>query len=565
MRKSRLTRLLAGVLAIGLAASACGDDKSSSSSTTAASGASTTVAPATTAAPVKGGTITVGQYSRENGLDPTKLNGGGTVGGSELAALYDTLMRYNPETGKYEPQLAESLLPNADYTEWTLKLRPNIKFPDGTALDSAAVDAVLERQLKDGSAAPKGQYTSQVDSKTVVDALSIKFKLKKGWVGFPYLFTGPWGLIYNINSFKKAADANAFNINPGSDAGVGPFRLKSYKPKELIEFERNPGYWRGADNVYLDGLKFVFIGDPQATYDAVKTGTLQFGFVRDTGPFNDAVKNKFYTVYMPSPQGSIINMNAGPEITCAANSTVPACAGQAAGAKVKVKTPTSDLNVRKAVQAAIDPKVVNERAYNGLAKADSAPYANLPLFDPKVPGPAYDVTAAKNYLAAAKAATGYDGKIRLMAANDPIAQRWVQAVKTLLELAGFTVDLKNDIDTAGLVNKVIAEADYDLTAWAYGQTDDTDGNYIGLVGTFTARRYGYGNADMDAAVDLLRLADTDQKRIDAYKKISEVWNRDAPAAVIATVDGGFVGTPKLSGVYRNGYQIVMYDKAWLAK
>src|SRR5205814_2885596 len=100
MRKSRLTRLLAGVLAIGLAASACGDNKSSSSSTTAASGASTTVAPATTAAPVKGGTITVGQYSRENGLDPTKLNGGGTVGGSELAALYDTLMRYNPETGK---------------------------------------------------------------------------------------------------------------------------------------------------------------------------------------------------------------------------------------------------------------------------------------------------------------------------------------------------------------------------------------------------------------------------------------------------------------------------------
>ncbi|TML15025.1 MAG: hypothetical protein E6G39_07510 [Actinobacteria bacterium] len=168
----------------------------------------------------------------------------------------------------------------------------------------------------------------------MVDALSIKFKLKKGWVGFPYLFTGPWGMIYNINSFKKAPDANAFNINPGSDAGVGPFRLKSYKPKELIEFERNPGYWRGADNVYLDGLKFVFIGDPQATYDAVKTGTLQFGFVRDTGPFNDAVKNKFYTVYMPSPQGSIINMNAGPEITCAANSTVPACAGQAAGAKV---------------------------------------------------------------------------------------------------------------------------------------------------------------------------------------------------------------------------------------
>jgi hypothetical protein len=82
------------------------------------------------------------------------------------------------------------------------------------------------------------------------------------------------------------------------------------------------------------------------------------------------------------------------------------------------------------------------------------------------------------------------------------------------------------------------------------------------VSTGRGRRSGDRS---DAAIDLLRLADTDQKRIDAYKKISEIFIRDAPAAVIATVDGGFVGTPKLSGVYRNGYQIVMYDKAGLSK
>jgi peptide/nickel transport system substrate-binding protein len=46
-------------------------------------------------------------------------------------------------------ELAESMNPSADYSEWTLKLRANIKFPDGTPLDSAAVDAVLERQLKE--------------------------------------------------------------------------------------------------------------------------------------------------------------------------------------------------------------------------------------------------------------------------------------------------------------------------------------------------------------------------------------------------------------------------------
>jgi ABC-type oligopeptide transport system substrate-binding subunit len=93
-------------------------------------------------------------------------------------------------------------------------------------------------------------------------------------------------MIYNINSFKKAADANAFNLNPGSDAGVGPFRLKSYKPKELIEFERNPGYWRGADNVNLDGLKFVFIGDPQQPTRRSRRYVAVRIRAATTGPFN---------------------------------------------------------------------------------------------------------------------------------------------------------------------------------------------------------------------------------------------------------------------------------------
>jgi ABC-type transport system substrate-binding protein len=79
------------------------------------------------------------------------------------------------------------------------------------------------------------------------------------------------------------------------------------------------------------------------------------------------------------------------------------------------------------------------------------------------------------------------------------------------------------------------------------------------------RRYGYGNADMDAAVDLLRTADTDAKKIAAYKAISDVWIRDAPAAVMTAVDGGYVGSAKVSGVYRNAYQIVMFDKTWIAK
>jgi hypothetical protein len=48
--------------------------------------------------PVKGGILVMGQFSKEGGLDPASLAGGGTVGGNENAALYDTLMRIDQST-----------------------------------------------------------------------------------------------------------------------------------------------------------------------------------------------------------------------------------------------------------------------------------------------------------------------------------------------------------------------------------------------------------------------------------------------------------------------------------
>ena len=63
-----------------------------------------------------------------------------------------------------------------------------------------------------------------VDTVTVVDPLTVTFKLKLGWAGFPYLISGAGGMIYSPAVFQKAG-AN-FNVAPG-DAGAGPFKVKS--------------------------------------------------------------------------------------------------------------------------------------------------------------------------------------------------------------------------------------------------------------------------------------------------------------------------------------------------
>jgi hypothetical protein len=63
----------------------------------------------------------------------------------------------------------------------------------------------------------------------------------------------------------------------------------------------------------------------------------------------------------------------------------------------------------------------------------------------------------------------------------------------------------------------------------------------------------------------LRTADTDAKRTEAYKQISLIWIRDAPAHVIAIVPQAIVSTTKMHDIVRTGSSITLYGKAWLEK
>ena len=46
-------------------------------------------------------------------------------------AIFDPLAAYNAD-GDWAPYLADSFTPNADFTEWTIKLRPDVTFQNGT-------------------------------------------------------------------------------------------------------------------------------------------------------------------------------------------------------------------------------------------------------------------------------------------------------------------------------------------------------------------------------------------------------------------------------------------------
>src|SRR5690606_8195009 len=77
-------------------------------------------------------------------LDPTVLAGLSIIHAARFIAIYDALVLQDPTTGELVYRVAESI-ESPDTKVWTIKLRPGVKFSDGTDFDAAAVKAYWDR------------------------------------------------------------------------------------------------------------------------------------------------------------------------------------------------------------------------------------------------------------------------------------------------------------------------------------------------------------------------------------------------------------------------------------
>src|SRR5205814_4933353 len=155
---------------------------------------------------------------------------------------------------------------------------------DGTAYDAAAVVFGMNRHRSGTVGAPAcetiwacprnaqntNSFMSLVKNIEAVDNLTVKVTMNEAWNAFPWALASEPGMIPSPTALKKCdATKNPntcdFNLKP---VGAGPFMVSAFKVGESIEMVKNPNYWNG--QVYLDGLKFVALGDlgGQSTYDA---------------------------------------------------------------------------------------------------------------------------------------------------------------------------------------------------------------------------------------------------------------------------------------------------------
>jgi ABC-type transport system substrate-binding protein len=148
-----------------------------------------------------------------------------------------TLVSYVPGTTQLQPELAAEMpTVSDDGLEWTVKLRPDMVFPDGTPLDAEAVKWSVDRVVRlEGD--PNWLVSSFLDEAIVVDDLTIKFVLQNPVGFFPYLLVdAPWAPV-SPNCYSE----DGFDTD-STCSGLGPYKIKRWERDVEMELEANPDY-----------------------------------------------------------------------------------------------------------------------------------------------------------------------------------------------------------------------------------------------------------------------------------------------------------------------------------
>lgn len=287
--RRRSGRLLGATLAsLMVFAVACGggDDGGSDSGepdTTEATGGSEAPTTEPAGEPVAGGTLRVGLEADVDGLNPTAS--ALAVSGLTMAqAVFDPLFTFTAD-GDVVPYLAESIEPNADFTEWTLTLRAGVTFHDGTPLTVDAVIKQFEITRNDplvGLAVRP--YYPETDAVAKIDDLSMVFKPLEPSRYFPSALTAQLGYIASPTWLDALAADATLEQQP---VGTGPFKFDSRTEDSVTRFVRNDAWWgtEVVGPVYLDAVEFYPVPDPDTRTELLLNGDLDVLHTTDTDQF----------------------------------------------------------------------------------------------------------------------------------------------------------------------------------------------------------------------------------------------------------------------------------------
>ena len=497
----------------------------------AAAMATPALAQAPASAPVRGGALTIGVESDFEGFDPIRA---GVYSNSTVTAaslFYDTLMRLD-DKGNLIPALALSMTANEDGSTWVAKLRPGVKFHDGTPFTAQSVADHFNRLLDPANRFAGRAYIA-IQKVEVADDLTAVFKMRGPNAALPRTLAQP-SVTSLIISVKQAQEKGAdYNRNP---VGTGPFVFKEWRAADRLIAERNPDYW-DKDKPYLDRVTVRPLPDSDARYASLVKGDVQVIWEDRAENILKAKKDKNLVVLNWVGSGAlVIPLNTQRE-------------------------PLNDKRVRQAVSMALNRKANAEVLTQGLRPVYDDPYGPASGITCKDTGALpYDPEKAKKLLA------DYGKPVKLVhtVTATPRGREGAQVFQADMKKVGIEVEIK-PVDQTQLVKETLSR-DFLVSGWRIIDLADVDPQMFANFHSKSPINFsGYNNAEVDRLLLIGRTSLDENKRKAAYCDLVKILNDDAVWLWTGSNTDFAITRKNVHGIPALRGGAVQVEAAWLSK
>ncbi|HUG63129.1 MAG TPA: ABC transporter substrate-binding protein, partial [Methylomirabilota bacterium] len=195
-------------------------------------------------------------------------------------ALFDHLIQRSPD-GTLYPALATEWSVAEDGVTWTLRLRNDVMFHDGTPFNAEAVVFNFERIVNPDT---KSEYAvfqlGPYESSRAVDEFTVELKMSRPYGPLPVSLA-----TYGIAMMSPAAVDQYGDQIGQNPVGTGPFKFVEWTPANQVVFERNPDYnWSSAIDAVtgpapLDQMIFRIIPEASTRSAALQAGEVDLANV----------------------------------------------------------------------------------------------------------------------------------------------------------------------------------------------------------------------------------------------------------------------------------------------
>lgn len=463
------------------------------------------------------------------GFDPALYTAGTTFDASSKN-VYNRLVEFERGTTTVVEALAESYEVSDDGLEYTFYLRPEVKFHSTEFFtptrDMNADDVIFsfERQRLEDHPYNKvsggtWEYFSGMSMPDLIasveklDDMTVKFVLNRPEA--PMIAN--LGMDFASIMSKEYADAmmeagtpEMLNQQP---IGTGPFKFQAYQKDAVIRYLAHEDYWAGASE--LESLIFAITPDASVRYQKLKAGECHI---------------------MPYPNPADLEaMQADDDVNLLEQEGLNV-GYLAYNTKV---APFDNVNVRKALNMAIDKQAILDAVFQGSGSAAKNPIPpTIWSYNDAVVDDAYDPEKAKEMLAA-EGVEGLEMKIWAMPVQrpyNPNARRMAEVMQEDFAKVGVTVEIVS-YEWAEYLDLSKAE-DRDgavLLGWT-GDNGDPDNFLAVLLGCDAvggSNRAQWCHQPFEDLIQEAKTVSDQDARVKIYEQAQVVFKEQAPWATIA--------------------------------